>query len=197
MAGFGRLARAVADADQLAARLAKQATPPRYGSLIDAEAASPHLSPRADKHRRIGAKIDAQYEQGNFDRAERWDERLERWNEFADSRAQAMEDGIENAAHGGVDDFDTGLSNYAAYLHADMLAGRMDADSLARNLADRAMEGQLAGPVRRQPEPSELVDFAREMYRDRQALRARQMAPPPPGLPVLSRDDLIRRLGQQ
>lgn len=181
---------------ELAVRLAGNAPPARYVPVqIDIEAGVPHLSPRAGKHRRIGARIEDQYAQGNFDLAERWDERLERWNELADSRAQAMEDGIENAAHGGVEDFDTGLSHYAAHLHADMLAGRLDRESVARNLSDRAgLEGQLADPARRQPQTSELVEFAREMYDARQALRARQMSPPPEGLQVLSMEDLIRRL---
>lgn len=184
---------------ELAARLAGDAPPHRYKNVpIDTEASVPHLSPRAGKYRRIAAKIEDQYAHGNFDRAERWDERLERWNELADSRAEAMEDGIENASHGGVEDFDTGISNYAAHLYADMVAGRLDPASVARNLGDRAVvEGQLAGPARRQPHDSELVEFAREMYEARQALRARKMSPPPEGLRVLSLDDLIRRLESQ
>lgn len=44
MAGYGRLARAVADADQLAARLAKQATPP----VIRAYHGSPYDFDRFD-----------------------------------------------------------------------------------------------------------------------------------------------------
>jgi hypothetical protein len=174
------------DSDRLIARLAQQ-------GLVRVEPPIPSSHPKAEQFRRIGGKIEDQYASGRFDRAERWDDRLERWMERKDSHLHGMDEGPDVA--GGFEDSATGISGQAADAYAEMLSGRLMPDDVPARVFHVAF-GNLEGPMRR-PEASDLMDFAKQMHAERMAHKARLSQPPAPGLPVLTTDDLIRRLGTQ
>lgn len=168
--------------------------PPDRIRAFEIEAASPHRSPRSAKYDRISKKVDAAYERGDFDLAERWDARLEDWTESADEYAAGLEDGVENAAYGGIEDAGTGLSGYAAEVYGQMLRGTIAPEDLLPNITSRALEDFQASP-QRAPSAAEVMEFAKQMHEQRQMLKSR-----------ISRDSnrqgaaridyLIRRLGE-
>lgn len=165
---------------------------------LAAEAGSPHTSPRLSQHQRIARKIDAEYARGNLDRAARWDERLTGWEDRVDDAMADVQDNWAEMSGGqAVDDAGTGVALRMAATYGDYVGGigaLANRSDLAANLRAAAEEGLGRYPAPRQPPDNEILEFARQVFEKRQALRDRYHNSPP--MQVMTADELIRRLGQ-
>lgn len=151
------------------------------------------------KFDRVSQKIDEAYESGDFSKAARWDERLERWLDNRENYSAGItSDGPEISGGYFIDDEGTGVSQkmaaaYEDYIrHPDSFASRKD---FAENLRGIVEDGTGTWPTPKSPSDEDVISLAREILSGRQALRARylersQRRP-------RSIDVLIGRLGRQ
>jgi hypothetical protein len=160
---------------------------------------SPHLSPRAAQHQRILGKIDNEYARGNWDRAARWDERLDAWEQRMDDALSDVQDNWSEMSGGqAIDDAATGVSPTMAARYADHLSGGgsfADRSALIENLRRVAEDGLGQYPTKLQPADDDVFNFAKQAFEDRQALIRRYRQPPP--MRVITADELIGRLRGQ
>jgi hypothetical protein len=158
---------------------------------------SPHISPRAAQHKRITAKIEDAYAAGN-PRAERWDARLDAWEQRMDDALTDVTDNWSELSGGhAIDDAATGAAQpmaarYAEYVQNPAMFG--DREGLIANLRATAEHGTGRYPTPASPSDQDVFDLAKGLFEDRQALRARYRQPAPEGLRVMTADELIRRL---
>lgn len=154
---------------------------------------SPHISPRAEQHRRISQKIEDAYASGN-PRAERWDARLDEWEErMNDALADVNDNWSELSGGHVVDDAATGVTPTMAARYAEYVAAPhrwADPKDFADNLRSVAEHGTGRYPTPLQPSNEDVFEFAKRAFEDREALKARYRAAPQ----VMSAEDLIRKL---
>jgi ketosteroid isomerase-like protein len=157
---------------------------------------SPHFSPRREQYQRIAKKVEDEYARGNMDRAAKWDERLTGWEDRVDDAMTDVEDNWSEMSQGQeIDDAATGASLPLAARYADHRHGFgfSDRGDLVANLRAVAEDGLNRYPTPRQPAEDEILDLAKQIFEDRQALRDRYRQPPT--MRVITSDELIRRLG--
>lgn len=169
----------------------------------------------AARHGRISGKIDEAYQRGDFDKAERWDERLDRWQEKKDTALDELDEGDwsdyepDQGGQVGVTGIEleggTGLGPNAAAVYAEYLDslkgyGALDGgvQGVADNLQGQAWHSGLGneGTFVIPPEnvdSQQLFDFAKQQYEQRQALRDRYRAPDKLRSPGI--DQIIRQMG--
>lgn len=165
----------------------------------------------AQRYRSVADKIGRAYEAGDFDKAERWDARLENWEDAKDAHLNEHAEDVDPTAdmepETGDDTGFSGLGEYAAARHQDLLdaangygpfQGGTPAD-VASNIRSQGQmslgnEGGFA-PATRNPTDEELLQFAAEQYRRRQALLARYRSPDKIVSPGLS--ELLGRISPE
>lgn len=154
---------------------------------------STHISPRAEQHRRISQKIEDAYASGN-PRAEQWDARLDEWEErMNDALTDVSDNWAELSGGHVVDDAATGVAPTFAARYADYVdnPGRWaEQKDFVDNLRGVAEHGTGRYPTPLRPSDEDVFEFAKRVFEDREALKARYRAAPQ----VMSAEDLIRKL---
>lgn len=143
---------------------------------------------------RIGRKIDNAYANGQYDKAMRWDERLEKYLDNRENyEAATVADGPEISGGYVIDDEGTDVSLAMAGRYADYLAApnAMRKEDLIENLRAIAEDGTRSWPTPQTPADEDVFEYAKQMFEGRQQLREKYRSPNR----VMHPDELIKRLG--
>lgn len=131
------------------------------------------------KFDRVSQKIDEAYESGDFSRAARWDERLERWLDNRENySAGIISDGPEISGGYFIDDEGTGVSQKMAAAYEDYIRypdSFASQEDFAENLRRIAEDGTGSWPTPKSPPDEDVISLAREILGGRQALRAKYL----------------------
>ena len=143
---------------------------------------------------RIGRKIDGAYAAGEYDKAARWDERLEKYLDNRENyEAALVADGPEVSERYAVDDEGTDATLAMAGRYADYISypGAIRKEYLVENLREIAQDGTRSWPTPKTPKDEDVFEYARQAFESRQQLREKYRR----AKRVVHPDELIKRLG--